>query len=632
MPPPAPSAHERLRALALQLGVGVFDDAEELRALLDDVLEEDEVGAADLALLVDAVRLGALARARAAVAAGTRPGAAAEQAGQELLRSLLAEGGAETVRDPAAPPWACAALLHAVGALPADDVLPFLDARGSTTSVTWQGPVPVPPAAAPAPPTPAPPSPVQATPALASPVQATPAPASPAPAAAASEVTEVRPRATAPQWAWGPGTAHQKPGASPAPQPAPPPAPPPAPQPTPRVGRPPQAAPSPQPRVPAPAPAPRRPAGPPAYSPGSPTGYDRGPAPAAAPSGGGDGGGGRWVLVVVLVLVLVGGIAAAAYLVLGRDSGGRPEEGRTSAGGDADAEVLAAYTPLGDGLPDLLADCVAGDPGDPGDTGGDLAAPVECALADPGDTEDTVVSLTSYADGDALAAAREDVVDHEIGSRYSAQAGGVFWSSQDVEDGAVEMWWDDEEALQSVHLSGTYDAGAGDELSFEPVPALATLVEVFDGADADLTYPTGIEDEDLAGLAASFSASEQAPARELDLTTCSVRGQHLDPGELEENRCSTDDDSLIVFMTRSVDETTHAAYQDGVVAAAGADPQGVVDTWDFGEGTQTQGTRASYVQNGRAYVYWDLEDCLCYGFAVRPDGDVQALLTWWRGQ
>ncbi|MBA3311070.1 MAG: hypothetical protein H0U28_13640, partial [Nocardioidaceae bacterium] len=51
--------HERLHALGVELGTGVFDDADSFRGALDDFLDEGSASTGDINLLVDAVRLGA---------------------------------------------------------------------------------------------------------------------------------------------------------------------------------------------------------------------------------------------------------------------------------------------------------------------------------------------------------------------------------------------------------------------------------------------------------------------------------------------------------------------------------------------------------------------------------------------
>ncbi|MDT9594405.1 hypothetical protein RDV89_15075 [Nocardioides zeae] len=497
-------SHEQLRRFAQQIGLAAFDDAPTLRALLDDLLDEDAMAAADVALVVEAARHRTMARLRAEVRRGRPAEAAVDAAGADLARAL----GPGVGRDPAGPAWACAALAYAAGWLEEPTVQRYAAARGSLGASTWTGAVVVPP----------------------------PAPTGP----------------PAPSWA----------------------------------------ARRPDPRSPA-----TRPRG------------DRL----------------RWVLAAALAVVLVTAGGVATYLLARDDAGGQDPGASGSSGstssGSPDAEGVEAYAALGPRLGDSLAECAEGDAA--GGESGRLA----CVVSDPGDADEATATLVTYEDEAALEDGRDEVVDHEIGTRYSAQDAGVFWSFQDVRTGAVQVWWDDVEALQSVHLVGTYAPGSSAELSFEPVDALESLVGVFEGAGSAVEYPDAIEDEGVAQLAEDFTRDDS-----LDLASCAVRGQHFDPGELEENRCASADGSLVVFLVRSADAQAQEAYRNSILTAARADRDGTVDVWMRpGSPGDVPGAWIHYRQADRAYVYWEDEECLCYGFALRPDGDLDALLEWWIG-
>lgn len=104
--------HEQLAALAAQRGREVFANPEGLRAALEDFLDEQSASVGELNLLVDAVRLGGLAQVEANLARGAQPEAAVAAAGEFLARQ-------RGTSDQASCQWACAALGHAVGMVPA---------------------------------------------------------------------------------------------------------------------------------------------------------------------------------------------------------------------------------------------------------------------------------------------------------------------------------------------------------------------------------------------------------------------------------------------------------------------------------------------------------------------------------
>jgi hypothetical protein len=141
--------HEVLRGLVEQLGPEVFDDPDNFRGALDDVLDED-ASLGEQNLVVDAVRLGAYASMVTMLRQGGAPGSTVAQAGAMLARD---RGG----HDRASASWACACLAYAVGAVDAAEVRHYRTAQAP--------PPPEPPVSAAPPPPPysaPPPAPVPA--------------------------------------------------------------------------------------------------------------------------------------------------------------------------------------------------------------------------------------------------------------------------------------------------------------------------------------------------------------------------------------------------------------------------------------------------------------------------------------
>jgi Tol biopolymer transport system component len=108
--PVSPPLHALLRELVDRQGPGVVETAEVFRAALDDFLTEDEATTGELNLLVDAVRLGAVARLVSILDHGGDPAAAIQEAGDAMARD---RGTEDTTRSR----WAVAALGFALGRL-----------------------------------------------------------------------------------------------------------------------------------------------------------------------------------------------------------------------------------------------------------------------------------------------------------------------------------------------------------------------------------------------------------------------------------------------------------------------------------------------------------------------------------
>jgi hypothetical protein len=110
--------HESLYELGVTSGRTVFDDADLLRAALDDYLDEGAASTGDINLLVDAVRLGAFRMMLTTIDSGAEPTRAVEAAGELLARD-------RGTSDVSATRWACAVLGFAVGKVSATDVRRF---------------------------------------------------------------------------------------------------------------------------------------------------------------------------------------------------------------------------------------------------------------------------------------------------------------------------------------------------------------------------------------------------------------------------------------------------------------------------------------------------------------------------
>ncbi|GEP39883.1 hypothetical protein NPS01_35460 [Nocardioides psychrotolerans] len=107
--------HESLAELVGHVGPQVLDDADGLRAALDDYLDEGAASTGDINLLVDTVRLGAYAWMMSTIASGGEGAKAVEAAGVILARDRGS-------RDLDTARWACAVLGFAVGEVGDADV------------------------------------------------------------------------------------------------------------------------------------------------------------------------------------------------------------------------------------------------------------------------------------------------------------------------------------------------------------------------------------------------------------------------------------------------------------------------------------------------------------------------------
>lgn len=171
--------HHALRELVDRLGAGVLDDADDLRAALDDFLDEGDATEAEIRLLAETVREGGPARLRGLLDNGAHA--------QDAVRAVGAVVSGRVGADERGARWAVAALGHALGCV-ADCVAAssYAEWRSGIATRT-AAPVPL-PDAAPAPP---PESPISPPPAPAP--GPAPAPASLPPATAPVPSTAIQP-------------------------------------------------------------------------------------------------------------------------------------------------------------------------------------------------------------------------------------------------------------------------------------------------------------------------------------------------------------------------------------------------------------------------------------------------------
>lgn len=342
-------------------------------------------------------------------------------------------------------------------------------------------------------------------------------------------------------------------------------------------------------------------------------------------------------LASVGALVVVLGATAAGILLLRDGDGGDETDttgGTTTTSGEVDPDaaltveaVAERYAPLGADLADLLDECEAGEPAPAQDE------EVVCTLTDAGDEEVVgarTVTLTTYSSGSGLEDARDALVTHGIGTRWSEQDEGVFWSVRDDGTKDVAVYW---EAADDLQVGVLRDAARGSRTVDEADLALEALHATFVDTGSALDLPTGVEHPDLQAFAQATDRPEVP-----NLLGCAERIQNLDPDELEENVCRATDAGMNIYFVRSVDQRALTAFRSARVQNAQADPEnGGQDVWHYGATpTITEGPMVWYTATNAsggtgAYLYWEETECLCYGFAVRQDGDLERLRAWWRG-
>lgn len=105
-----PGLPAELATLVRRYGTRVLEDADGLRAMLDDFLDEGTATAGEVNLLIDAVRFGALERLATLLDHGAEPVAAVEAAAEALAQQRGGDGQSAF--------WACAVLGYAAGLTP----------------------------------------------------------------------------------------------------------------------------------------------------------------------------------------------------------------------------------------------------------------------------------------------------------------------------------------------------------------------------------------------------------------------------------------------------------------------------------------------------------------------------------
>jgi hypothetical protein len=546
---------DQLHALGARLGTTVFDDADSFRGALDDYLDEGAATTGEINLLVDTVRLGAYQRLVTMIDSGADPGAAVASAGELLARE---RGSA----DLAGSRWACAVLGFAADKIPAGEVERYYQG-------TQRAPEPhVPPTASPpqAPPTT---SPAQ-TPPTTSPAQAPPT-TSPAQAPPTASTPGVPPTAARPlQFQHGPAGDQVPPTAQ---------------------------------------------AGGGGYRPpGHPGPQSPSPYAAAAPPKKHT----PWGIIVAATVVVLALVAGGLWWVLPRGDGNNnvtddPVETvpttpgastpttvptTTSASPPDDPfsfeAVTARYAPVAPSLGDILFEC---------ESAATAIGEVEhlnCTGADG-----LAIELVTLDTQSSLDNRRAFVVDNEVGSIYGVVDGRAYYRENPQAEGSTaSLYWDDAEALQSVHLRG----GSPKQLQ----SALTTV-------EAPVSAPTQPSDQDLRRIMSENLAT---------LSRCK-RVENVDRGQLEINRCR--DSGLYIYYSRYPDMRELLQYRRAVTNIS-RNNDGTVNPWSYTGSTDvTEGRRIEWVDTefDYAHLYWDVESCYCAVEAIALNDNQTRLYNWW---
>ncbi len=129
--------HEELAELRAEVGPQVFDDPVTFRAAFDDFIPEGSATTGEVSLLVGAIATGALQRLKEQLALGANPEMTIAAQGDLLARD---RGTTET----SGTRWALSVLAHAMGVVPAEQVL--TRPKPSPDNVSTVGRPPSPPA------------------------------------------------------------------------------------------------------------------------------------------------------------------------------------------------------------------------------------------------------------------------------------------------------------------------------------------------------------------------------------------------------------------------------------------------------------------------------------------------------
>ncbi|WP_137292454.1 hypothetical protein [Nocardioides dongxiaopingii] len=320
----------------------------------------------------------------------------------------------------------------------------------------------------------------------------------------------------------------------------------------------------------------------------------------------------RWPVVAaaVLVLALVAGVVAA--VVLGGDeepapTGGgvttpsaSPSETETETidpDGTDPAAVNARYSGLAEAVvPDDVTCTTAGRARARGEK-------LTCEL--PTGT----LELVTYPSAAALEAAREERVEHDIGTVYEATTSGTLMAFEREDDAGAPVraavYWDDAVAQQSATLTGPRGTDLDD------------LVAEVRARVPSVAYPTGPSAPGLVDFLGGW----------LDVEKC-LRIETAVDLELEESFCDPTG-PVEVFVGRFESEEALEAYRALTLAVA-KDSERPLRTWEARRGKDDGALYEYTTAAGRPVRYWDLPGCACYAEATLTRGDADKLATWWR--
>ncbi|MBM9461512.1 hypothetical protein JK386_16530 [Nocardioides sp. zg-536] len=341
-------------------------------------------------------------------------------------------------------------------------------------------------------------------------------------------------------------------------------------------------------------------------------------APSSSPSSGSSSwppaaGGGRrrrgpvlWVAAAVAgVVVVVGGVTAAVLAGGGDDPAPGPDPSPERPVDVSAAAIDERYRALATSISTGASDCEAQDPG-PGQ--GEV---VQCAVPAG------VLRLVTYADEDALSAARSARLDYRAGTMTADNGTTALYEFDPERAGTSDpalVYWDSRPALQSVTITG--DATA----KIDSVVASYKQTQPRVQSPTSPAHPTLREFINL----------------NMDISEC-TRQRTFFVDETEESRCKVPGNSLVVNVGRYTSAKGmkgNRRYYRSKHKEAGKNggKQGGGGTWQLGDGDPEGAYYAYRDADGRtATVYWDWDkaDCYCYGVAWSFDGNLAALEKWW---
>jgi len=564
--------HDHLYSLGLQLGRGVFDDADGFRGALDDFLDEGAASTGDINLLVDAVRLGAFRSMTTMLDSGADAPRAIEDAGTRLARDRGSS-------DLASAQWALAVLGFAIGKVSDADVRRYRSMQAGPQRPAG-GAVPPPqstrlPSTPPAPPTPPTGLPPTGLPQTGLPPTGLP------PGSAQAPPTQV-----------GTPQPHVSPVGSNYP------------------GQPPAAP----------------------YAPQHQSGGAGFGGPAGVPPGPGSiPGAGSWgaapqqpkkkvwpiLAAVVAVLAVIGG-GITAFVISQNGDDDPKKASKTSDSGpttETTTPVSYAFEDINDRYAGLGGNITTGlnvDSCQPSTSMAGQAEHLECTFA-----SGTLTLITWNAKSD-LNAERKRQIDYRPGGILLDNAAGKLFGFEEStgtgDDRVVTkayLYWDSASALQSARYDHATDAGT---------PELDTLVNLFNSTSPTVSYPTKPSNPDLIGFAQQW----------LDTNTC-ARIQTVYTGEKEESKC-TPPGEVTIYIGKFRNGQEMRRHRRQALGYAKADNRRL-RTWNQQEGDPPVGALYEYeTDSGTIVRYWDQPSCSCYMEAYLPNGTYEDLYDWWRNQ